>query len=283
VVVGLATALALGGCVTVAEFRKLEDRVLAMQREAPGGAASRAQVADLMAEIDSLRQEVRSLQGRVEVAEHEAERAREEARRAREEAVRRAAPAGTPPGAPGAAGAGSPVAAAGAAGPAEGSSPPGAPAAGPEGTREAAAEPGAGAGELAAFREAYAAWRADDLDACIDRFAAFLQTYPTSPYADDATYWMGDCYFKKGDYRYAVLRFDDVVTRYPEGNMAPEALYRQGESLLRLGPRYTQAARRAFERVLEEYPESPRASAAREQLEALGPGQAAAGPVPHVR
>jgi TolA-binding protein len=83
---------------------------------------------------------------------------------------------------------------------------------------------------------------------------------------------MADCYFKQGDYKTAILRFDDVVSRYPTGNKAADALYRQGEALLRLGPGYTKAAGKAFQRVLREYPESDRAVEARRQLEILGTG-----------
>ncbi|MBW2448679.1 MAG: tol-pal system protein YbgF, partial [Deltaproteobacteria bacterium] len=125
-------------------------------------------------------------------------------------------------------------------------------------------------GEVEAYRSAYGAWRDGDSEICIDRFRNFLQTYPASDYGDDATYWMADCYFKQGDYKTAVLRYDDVVSRYPTGNKAADALYRQGEALLRLGPGYGTAARKAFERVLAEYPGSGRATEAKRQLDLLG-------------
>ena len=135
--------------------------------------------------------------------------------------------------------------------------------------------PGQGAeansAELEAYRAARAAWSDGDVDACIDRFRNFLQTHPSSSYAENASYWMADCYFKRGDYKTAVVRFDDVVVRYPEGERSADALYRQGEALLRLGPGYSKAASRAFERVTKEYPSSPRAQEAKRQLELLRP------------
>ena len=88
----------------------------------------------------------------------------------------------------------------------------------------------------------------------IDQFRQFTKNYPSSIYADDAAYWMADCFYKKGDYKLeAVMRFDDVVARYPKGNKAADALYRHGESLLKMGPAYQKVARRAFERVTQEY------------------------------
>ena len=64
----------------------------------------------------------------------------------------------------------------------------------------------------------------------MDQFREFLQRYPTSPYADDAAFWMADCHYKQAEYKKAVLRFDEVVRNYPAGNKASDALYRQGET-----------------------------------------------------
>ena len=237
----------LSGCVTVAEFRKLEREVVDMQRGAApgGGQESRERVADIGARIVDLQNEVDRLNGRLEVAEHRAEEALAEARAARLDAAG-AAPEGPPSGDEG-------------SGPAASDASPGRP-----------RSQGGDTADVQAYRVAYASRRSGDAGSCIDRFREFLQTYPASAYADDATYWMADCYFKNGDYKTAVLRFDGVVTGYPTGNKAADALYRQGEALLRLG--HGKAAGRAFERVIKEYPDSARAPEAKKQLDLLGAG-----------
>ena len=177
------------------------------------------------------------LQGRLEVAGHQSAQALEEARSARAQAYSAAAvdPQGTAP--------------------------------------PSTEEPPEGmSAELRAYREAHAAWRTGETEVCIDRFREFLQTYPSSQYADDASFWMADCYFKQGDYKTAILRFDDVAGRYPTSDKAADALYRQGEALLRLGPNFGRAAEKAFERVIDEYPDSARAKEARAQLDLLRSG-----------
>jgi tol-pal system protein YbgF len=234
--IALALLPTLGGCVTVAEHRKLESEVNRLKGQSASG-GDRARVADLGADLQALREEIAQLEGRIEVVEHQSASALEEARAARQQSYSGAAP--------------------GAAG---GDPPPEVP-----GDESASAE-------LRAYREAYAAWRADEHQACIDRFREFLQTYSSSEYADDASFWMADCYFKQGDYKTAILRFDDVAGRYPQSEKAPDALYRQGEALLRLGPNYGRAAEKAFRRVVEQYPDSPRAAQAKNQLELLGTG-----------
>jgi len=239
----LVSALSLlfgSGCVTTAEFRKLEREVTDMKRGGgPTEQSRRMRVAELSAQVDSLESEVRELEGRLEVSEHRVAEALREAQSARGE-VAALVPA-------------DPAADAAdllAGSPEEG-----------DGKADSA--------EVAAYRAAYDAWRAGESENCVDRFRDFLQTYPASAYADDSAYWLADCYFKEGDYKTAVLRFDDVVSRYPTSNKAADALYRQGEALLRMGPGYGKAAGKAFERVVREYPDSGPAAEAKKQLDLL--------------
>lgn len=229
----------LSGCVTVAEHRKLEAQVAELRSSGDRAESSR-RLADLAAEVETLRSDVTKLGGRVETAEKQARDALRDAEKARRELA--ALSAGTGAAAGGAA----------AIATAE--------------IDEDATEGEAESSEVLAYREAYAAWRDNDSQACIDRFRKFLQTYPASDYADDAGFWMADCHYRQGDYKNAVLRFDDVVRNYPSGNKAPDAQYRQGESLLKLGPGFHEAAKRAFENVIKEYPDSSRAEEARKQL-----------------
>ena len=268
--IGLVGAIVLStlagpmACTTVAEHRKLERRIIDMERKSPAGVL-REQVADYVADIDSIRDEIRTLEGRLEVVEKAAADALEDARKARL-GLARLMNTGVQGGSP--AGNSQDQASAG-----QGQS-----RAGENVIPVAVIDSGKGeepvklSAEIRAYRTAHAAWQNDDNGACVDRFRKFLQTYPASPYADDAAFWMADCHFKQADYKNAVLRFDDVVRNYPAGNKAPDALYRQGESLLKLGPGFREAAKRAFERVVKEYPDSARASEAKQQLDLYSAG-----------
>ncbi len=269
----LLLALPALGCATTSELRQLENRVATLQG-GEVGEQTRTQLADLTARVDALNREIDELRGSLEVANHRADQALEEARRARQDADS-AARGGAAPVAAYAPEGGAPVAAYAPEGgaPEDGGAPP--PAA-PGGTQpEIENSPGAlsaSSAEMVQYRQAYGAWRRGEVQACIEGFREFLQNYSTSPYADDALYWMADCYYKQGDQEKAILRFAKVVEMYPTGNKAPDALYRQGEVLLNLGPSYSNAARDVFQRVLAEYPESPRADEAQRQLERLSAG-----------
>jgi len=248
-------AASTSGCMTVAEHRKLERRVIDLERDR-GAVDARERVADVAADVDELRSLVREFQGQIDEVRRLANESLAEARKARREAATAGGSAGTGGGVAGA--------------------PPGGVARTDMGDRP---EPDSGppatadlSAEVQAYQEGLTAWREEDYPVCIDRFRSFLQTYASSLRADDAAFWMADCHYKQGEYKNAVLRFDDVVRNYPDGNRAPDALYRQGESLLKLGPGFREAARRAFERVLKEYPDSTRAKEAHRQLELHGSG-----------
>jgi len=262
----IVLSIAIGplACTTVAEHRKLEARVIDIERGKPTGAL-REQVADYVADIDALREEMRTLEGRVELAEKAAADALEDARKARIGLAQLKAQTQSGPTA-----VGNSVDQTGALEGVSGGAGAVVPVVVIDG--ESGEEPEQLSAEIQAYRAAHMAWQNDDNDVCIDRFRKFLQTYPASPYADDAAFWMADCHYKQADYKNAVLRFDDVVRNYPAGNKAPDALYRQGESLLKLGPGFREAAKRAFERVVKEYPDSARADDARQQLELYSSG-----------
>lgn len=235
---GLALAALLApGCVTIQEFRALEREVVELQQGRGGGpGGADTRLADLAARVDEIEREMGRLRGSVDEAKHAADQARSEAR-----ALPRSS---TPsieavPGEP----------------------PP----------------PGAGSSqEIREYEEAFRAYRQGDYSGSIDRFRTFLQNNPSSEYADNALFWMGECYYKLGDLERAVLTFEDVVKRYPQGNKVPDALYRQATALLELGERsgqrasYAPAARQIFERIARDYPSSDRAAEASRQLEKLG-------------
>jgi tol-pal system protein YbgF len=91
-------------------------------------------------------------------------------------------------------------------------------------------------------------------DRALEDLAAFLVKYPDHPYADNAMYWRGECYFAKGDYLRAAEQFEGTVTRFPAGNKAPDALLKMGMSHLKLGN--PAKAKECFDRLAQTYPRS---------------------------
>ncbi len=258
----MRSALSLGAlcllcaCVTVPEFQSLRrdvDQLKKGKGSAPAadswggkpGATGGNRLAEQGAEIDALHAEVAELRGELEALRKQVEQG----------------VAAKPPveGTGSALGAGGDVAAVV-----------------PPTTGAEAPSPGEGsapAEEIRDYEDAFRRYRSADYPGAIDRFQVFLQTHPSSEYADNALFWMGDSYFKLNDYEQAAVAFDKVVKRFPDGNKVPDALYKQGVSLLEIGKRtkqqktYTPAACQIFRRIADEYPNSDRVPEARRQLE----------------
>ncbi len=98
-------------------------------------------------------------------------------------------------------------------------------------------------------------------------FEEFLRRSPESDLADDAQYWVGECFFSLKDYRRAILEFRRVIDQYPFGNKVPQSFFRVGLSYLALGER--DRAAENLETVVQAFPKSDVATVARATLDEI--------------
>jgi tol-pal system protein YbgF len=94
-----------------------------------------------------------------------------------------------------------------------------------------------------------------------------LRTYPSSPRAPDALYFVGQSFAAENPDS-AAAYYTQVVDKYPTSPRAGSALYNLG--LLAERRKDTARAREAYQRVVEKYPQSDEAALARDRLKALG-------------
>lgn len=104
------------------------------------------------------------------------------------------------------------------------------------------------------YDAAYALVKAKKPQQAVDAFGGFIVRYPDHPYAANALYWRGECYYQLGDYTGAVNQFDTLTIRYPGSNKLAEGLLKLGLSHRKLGS--TAKARAAFERLKKDFPTS---------------------------
>ena len=110
----------------------------------------------------------------------------------------------------------------------------------------------AGAGERADYDKALAILREGRYAEATQAFNAFLANYPSSEYADNASYWLGETYYVNRDFKGALAAFNGLVDNYPN---SPKA----SDSLLKMGYIYYEqkdwvASRQALELVVSDYP-----------------------------
>jgi len=106
--------------------------------------------------------------------------------------------------------------------------------------------------------------RAKSNDAAILTFYDLIATYPESPLRESAQFLVADIYYKQKDWRGAVAEFEALVAAVPRGEKAPDALLKIGLCQRDLGD--GARAKRTWERVVREYPQSAAARQARALL-----------------
>lgn len=103
-------------------------------------------------------------------------------------------------------------------------------------------------------------------DEAIGRIYEFIDTYPEGDLTVNAYYWLGEVYLVKPQLEQAKQAFTIVATRYPDHRKAPDAVYKLGITLDRMGEK--DEARRRMEQVLSSYPGSSSAKLAEKYLSA---------------
>lgn len=91
-------------------------------------------------------------------------------------------------------------------------------------------------------------------DKALDALAAFLLKWPDHPYANNAMYWRGECYFAAADCLRASEQFEGLLLRFPAGSKVPDALFKLGVCSQKLGN--PTKAREWFDRLLQQAPHS---------------------------
>ena len=107
-------------------------------------------------------------------------------------------------------------------------------------------------GSLRPYRQALETLRAGDPRAALEGFRQFLDGNPRHDYADNAQYWIGECYYDLHDYRAAEPEFRKVIERYPDGNKVPDAMLKLGFTLL--AEQQEAAGRDVLESLTRAYP-----------------------------
>ncbi len=115
------------------------------------------------------------------------------------------------------------------------------------------------------FAAAYGDYSKGNYDLAISEFRQYVETYPTSEMADNAQYWIGECYYGKKQLNEAVAEFDKVSILFPKGDKVPAARFKKGLTLIELGQ--PEAGRTELTALIKLYPRSNEAVLAKQQLE----------------
>ena len=124
-----------------------------------------------------------------------------------------------------------------------------------------AADPGA---ESHAYDAAFNLFKIGNYSAAIAGFQDFLKTYPGSPLAANAQYWIGNAYSAMKDYKSAIAQQRKLLSTYPNSPKVPDGLLNIASCQWELGDKT--GAKKTLRDILAKYPLSPAADNAQKRL-----------------
>jgi len=147
--------------------------------------------------------------------------------------------------------------------------PPGSPSSGDVGsTVQSPSGPPAGMQAGDTYTNAFRDYKGGKYDLAFQEFTDYLKYFPKTDFAPNAQFYIGDIYYRKGDYENALPAFDAVLEQWPDNSKTIDAHFMKGMSLLKMNKR--DAAAREFRDVYNKHPDSELAPRAKEQLKLLG-------------
>jgi tol-pal system protein YbgF len=97
-----------------------------------------------------------------------------------------------------------------------------------------------------------------------DLFQKFLAIYPKSSNADNSQFWISDIYYREKWYEKAILEYQKVIEKYPNGNKIPASYLKQGYAFYNLGEKAN--AKLILNELIKNFPKSNEAKLARKKL-----------------
>jgi tol-pal system protein YbgF len=118
------------------------------------------------------------------------------------------------------------------------------------------------------YDTAFSDYAGGQWDLAIVGFETFLKYFPRHTLADDAQLNIGNALYNAGKYREAVAAYQRVIADYAKTDSVPSAYYKMGESFAQL--KEPDLARKAYQTLMDTYPNAPENTLARQALVRLG-------------
>ncbi len=117
------------------------------------------------------------------------------------------------------------------------------------------------------YNSAYSKLNKKDFQGARKEFREFLELFSQTEYSDNAQFWIGECYYREKRYEEAILEFEEVIKKFPQGNKLPDALLKQAFSFIALND--ANSAKLLLQKIIDRYPTSAQAEIAKNKLKSL--------------
>ncbi|MDY6972428.1 MAG: tol-pal system protein YbgF, partial [Thermodesulfobacteriota bacterium] len=132
--------------------------------------------------------------------------------------------------------------------------------------------PGAAEKAVSPDREFYestlAMYREGRYEEAISDLRSLIKQHPDSALADNAQFWIGECYMSLKQYERAILAYQKVIhSRAKANSKVPNAMLRQGRAFFKKGDKTS--SRLLLKKIIKKYPGSGEAKIAKKWLKAM--------------
>ncbi len=115
------------------------------------------------------------------------------------------------------------------------------------------------------YRSAYSDVVKQEYDLAINGFENYLKECPSTALADNAQYWIGECYYLEKKYELAERAFRKMIENYPSSEQLAAAKLKMGKSMY--NQRLKTKAKEVFEDIVKNHQGSQEAQEASEMLD----------------
>jgi tol-pal system protein YbgF len=110
--------------------------------------------------------------------------------------------------------------------------------------------------------------RDGDCKQAVTSLRGYVRKNAKSPFADNAQYWIGSCYYQQKDFNRAIIELNEVLLKYPKGDKVPAALLLLADAFKDSGDPID--ARLILQKLMSDHPGSDEAQQGKAKLQALG-------------
>ncbi|MBT8445742.1 MAG: tol-pal system protein YbgF [Gammaproteobacteria bacterium] len=119
----------------------------------------------------------------------------------------------------------------------------------------------------AAYREAFALLKAGKYAEAIAAYRLFIEQYPSSQYADNAQYWLGESFYVMRQFDPAIAEYQQLVQTFPASPKRSHAMLKIGYSYHELGQ--ADLARAILEDLKANFPGTTAAQLAEQRIQRI--------------
>ena len=117
------------------------------------------------------------------------------------------------------------------------------------------------------YNTSYADYLRGNFELAVDGFKMYRESFPDSPLADNALYWIGECDYSLRKFPEAINEFNDLILNYPQSDKIAASYLKKGLALAEL--KQKDEALVVFRLLVSKFPLEEEAKIAQEKIKEL--------------